>query len=257
MRGEEAIAGGASGAGSGGASTAGTADANGPERRNTNMGTNASSNTDTRSGQPASSDPTPGAAANAVSPPLAAPDASVGSTAQPSHESGVAFSLFAPTVVASAGLLPDPELGLALAAGARVERWSLLLGVGAFRARTLSTDDGAATVEVRRSTADLWLCRGVRAGAFELAPCALLSLEHLTARGEGERVSSRESSATWASVGAGALGRWYLTNWFAAGLGLAGQLEGARPRVTIDGLGEVRKLGPAALTLRLGTEWIF
>jgi hypothetical protein len=83
-----------------------------------------------------------------------------------------------------------------------------------------------------------------------------LSLEHISARGTGEGIIPLSKQATWLSVGAGAQGRLYLANWFDVLLGVDAQIETARPLISIEGVGNLGQLGPAAFTVTMGPEWI-
>ncbi|HEY3253923.1 MAG TPA: hypothetical protein VGJ91_08255, partial [Polyangiaceae bacterium] len=110
--------------------------------------------------------------------------------------------------------------------------------------------------DVDRMTLTLKGCRALRRGAFEVAPCLALSLEHISARGTGAGITARSEQATWLGVGAGAQGRVYLANWFSLLVGVDAQVETAHPRISIDGVGNLGQLGLAAFTLTLGPEWI-
>ena len=84
----------------------------------------------------------------------------------------------------------------------------------------------------------------------------MLSLEHISARGTGADITSRSEQTTWLAVGAGAQGRLYLATWFSLVLGVDALIETARPVIAIDGVGDLARSGPAALTITLGPEWI-
>jgi hypothetical protein len=92
---------------------------------------------------------------------------------------------------------------------------------------------------------------------FELAPCAVFGLKRLIATGTGDGVSSQSQRAYWVSVGAAALGRIHVADWLAMAASVGAEVEGARPVIRIDGLGDSRRLGFAAFTLRTGPMVIF
>jgi hypothetical protein len=61
----------------------------------------------------------------------------------------------------------------------------------------------------------------------------------------------------WATVGAAGLASWRVSDWFAVAASASAKLETARPTIRIEGLEGARRLGFAALGLRLGPMWIF
>jgi hypothetical protein len=91
----------------------------------------------------------------------------------------------------------------------------------------------------------------------ELAPCATLSIEHLSARGQGTHISAHTTQTTWVAAGLGAQARVHVASWLNLLLGVEGEIETARPRLFLDGVGEVATLLPVAASMSLGSEWIF
>jgi hypothetical protein len=83
-----------------------------------------------------------------------------------------------------------------------------------------------------------------------------VAVEHLTARGFGQGVSPELQSALWAAPSAGAALHWYALKSLALFVGATGNLELSRPRIVIEGLGEVRQLGPVSARVTAGVEWI-
>lgn len=164
--------------------------------------------------------------------------------------------LQAPLATVDVGPLPQPSLGAAIAGGLSVHAWRFLLNaqVSQSQAIALSPSSGA---DVQRMALEAWSCRAWQAPPLEIAPCVTVGLERMTARGTGEEVQSRTAATTWISAGAGVFGRWYLADWLALGVGVGGKIEGARPRILVEGIGSPRQLGPAALSVRAGPEWIF
>ena len=111
--------------------------------------------------------------------------------------------------------------------------------------------------DVNRATVTLLGCRALLLSRFEVAPCATLSLEHLAARGTGTHTRARTAHATWLSPGLGVQARAYMAPWLSLMIGLNGELETSRPQLSLDGLGHVTGLFPAAGTITVGSEWIF
>ena len=91
-------------------------------------------------------------------------------------------------------------------------------------------------------TGHLTLCHGWRSVQFEIAPCLGMALEHVTAQGFGQRVSPESQRAVWPALSAGAVGYWYPLKSLAFFAGITGYIELSRPRLVIEGLGEVRQL---------------
>lgn len=100
-------------------------------------------------------------------------------------------------------------------------------------------------------------CNTVSFGDLDLAPCAKLLLEHLSARGDGVHVAARTTRATWVALGLGARARFRLSG----AIGLVGggdvQWQTARPRIVVEGLGNAGQLGVVAPTFVVGCQWIW
>lgn len=156
------------------------------------------------------------------------------------------------------GPLPGPSFGFGLAAGILRERWSLLAESAMWLKQELNAVDQLdAGGEVHRVEAALRSCRGFRFGRLEVAPCLRVAWQTLWARGTGVQVAARTATASWVAVGAGAQARYQFSDWFRGFAGLDAHFETGRPRLSIDGVGELAKLGPMAFTITLGSEWIF
>jgi hypothetical protein len=164
----------------------------------------------------------------------------------------------APILAADLGPLPDPSLGAGLGVGLRYDSWKVVLAGHVYRGQTVGTEGGAfgEGADVDRVTGQLVICRAWRSGPFELAPCLGLALEHLTARGFGQRVAPESRRAIWPAPSAGAVAEWYPLKSVALFAGMTGYLELARPRLVIEGLREIRQLSPLAAGAVIGVEWI-
>jgi len=155
------------------------------------------------------------------------------------------------------GVLPDPSYGMGLALGLRHEAWRLL----ASGTLWLAQDYEAAPfvgygAHFGRVSGELSACRGWQVSGFELAPCLLLSLDDVSARGTGVGVSSTNPWTAWLSVGAGFQGLWQLNHSLAMVFGLNGRIASSRPRFVSEGAGEIYQVGAAAFGLVLGCEWL-
>jgi hypothetical protein len=166
----------------------------------------------------------------------------------------------APILVADLGPLPNPSVGAGLGVGVRYESWRLLLDGHAYLGQTVDAMDAGgefgAGADLQRMTGHLSLCRGWRSAGFEIGPCLGLALEYVTAEGFGQRVSPEAQRAVWPALSAGAIAHWYPLKSLAFFAGVSGYLEVSRPRLVIEGLGEIRQFAPIAAGAVIGVEWI-
>jgi hypothetical protein len=166
--------------------------------------------------------------------------------------------LRAPVIVTDFGPLPQPSLGLALGTGISYEQWRFhLLGELWLDQTVHGIDLPTFGADVSRETATLVVGRGFRLSSFELAPCLTIALEHIKARGVGPNVVPSDQSASWINVGPSVLGSMHLGTAVAVVAEIGGRFETSRPLIAIDGLGNLRQLGPFAFTTAIGTEWSF
>jgi len=162
-----------------------------------------------------------------------------------------------PLAALSVGPLPTPDWGLALGAGFSYAGWSLWLEGSQWLRHDLSaTHFPGYGAQVNRTSVALSGCRAIRFSAFELAPCVIAALEHVTATGTGAHVTPDSQHVNWIGVGAGLQTRAYLASWLSLALSVDGIIETSRPRLAIGGIGQVDQVGPAAFVLMLGPEWI-
>lgn len=186
-------------------------------------------------------------------PSVPAPSGSVETTAQRRWR----LLLVAPSGVVQFGLEPKPGFGLAVAAGAALDRWRFYAEGKLWAAQTATTtrllDRYGAKLE--RFSLGVRACRGWGGPVLELGPCALVSLQHLSIRGEGPRITPRNSSASWIAAGVGVQLRARVSPWLSLVAGVDGELELSRPQVILDGIGLVEQLGTVAATAMVGSEW--
>jgi hypothetical protein len=170
-----------------------------------------------------------------------------------------------PMVALGVGPLPLPSFGLAVSAGASVDDWSFFVQLTKWAQQHLTVPGFPAYgADVDRATVNLGGCRAFRRDVFEVAPCLVMSVEHLSATGMGDRVLARSQRVTWFAPGLGGQARVYLADWFALGAAVTGQVETSRAQISIAGtgagsgagVGQVGRLGPAAVTVLVGSEWI-
>lgn len=168
------------------------------------------------------------------------------------------FLLRAPTAHADFGPLPHPALGLGAGAGVRYGVWRFVLAGHVSRNQNVeSVEIPESGAELKRLTAELTACRGFRFSSVELAPCAALALEVVSARGFGDSVAAQSAKAVWPAVGIGGKAALYPWEPLAIFATVTGYVELSRPRLVIEGVGEIAELSPAAAFATLGVEWIF
>jgi len=164
----------------------------------------------------------------------------------------------APIAAADVGPLPRPAFGFGLGAGVRHASWRILLLGRLSRPQSVSDADASGEFGARleRMTGELATCRGWRSLRFEIAPCVGVAFEHLSARGFGDGVSAATERATWPAASAGGVAHWYPMESLVFFLGMTGYVELSRPRLVIQGLGQIAQLAPVALGVTFGVEWI-
>jgi hypothetical protein len=165
--------------------------------------------------------------------------------------------LRAPLVTGDIGPLPSPSVSLGLAVGYRASGWRFLLSGHVSSERSIASNVPGYGVDVGRMSVDLSVCRGLRASRLELAPCVSLVVERMTARGFGERIVPSTESPTLPSAGATVMGYWYASNWLALFASVGGRVQALRPEVTLETIGTVYRVAPVAITIAMGSEWIF
>jgi len=175
--------------------------------------------------------------------------------------------LAAPLGSLSVGPMPQLSRGLGLGAGFSFDRWRFLAEgkLWASQHETFSHVGSPYDIELKRLTVGARGCRVVFGDVFELAPCALLSVHHLSALGSGPSfVSSGTDTVTWAAVGIGARARLSIAPWLGVVAAVDGEVELSRPEVgaspppesQLPTSDQVVRLAPAAAILSVGVEWI-
>jgi hypothetical protein len=174
------------------------------------------------------------------------------------RERGWAVLLHGPLLAFELGQQPNPSFGGALGGGVRLSDWrfSLDFQIGPTQSLAVSGEP-RLEADVSRLALEAWICRAWRAEPFEVSPCLTAAWERVSAEGTGNGVDSRISHASFVSGGAGVFGHLFVSDFFAVMLGLGGRIEGARPHVLVESVGEVGQLGAAAFWAKAGPEWIF
>lgn len=163
-----------------------------------------------------------------------------------------------PLVTLGFGPLTQPSRGLGLGAGAELNHWRFLVEGRLWASQTVTKRDllDDYRVEVSRYALGLRGCRLIWGAKLELSPCLLLSVQHLSAQGAGPHIVSRTPTATWLATGVGLRARLNLAPWLGLIAGVDGEVHLSRPEISIDGVGSFERLGSAAATVTVGSEWI-
>lgn len=176
----------------------------------------------------------------------------------PSKQSRWRFALRVPELRTDIGVMPKASYGLGIGAGARHDAWRISIAGTLWFAQTYEPGPfvGYGAVFLRVS-GELSACHGFRVAGFELAPCLLVTVDDVSARGTGIGISSSSPHATWVSVGGGVYGIWSLGRWAALVAGVNFRIATSRPRFVSDPIGEISQVGPAALGAVVGCDWQF
>jgi len=164
--------------------------------------------------------------------------------------------------------MKQPSLGVAVGAGFSFDRWRFLAEgkLWASQHETVSHVGQEYDLQLKRFTVGARGCRFIWGEQFEFAPCALVSMHHLSVRGSGPAfVPSGSPTTTWAALGIGAQTRLLLTPWLGVVAAVDGEVQLARPEVSASPPAEsqlptsdlVVRIAPVAATLTIGAEWIF
>jgi hypothetical protein len=162
----------------------------------------------------------------------------------------------APIGVFDLGPLPKPAGGLGVGAGVRYDAYRVVVSAEWFPSQNVASESADANAVVQRATGLVAVCRGWTSGRLELSPCVALALEHVEARGAGAEVESQSDGVFWLAPGAEVTLHLHLQDWLAVFAGASGRIEAARPRLVVEGLGELRQLAPFGAGALLGVEWI-
>lgn len=176
--------------------------------------------------------------------------------------------LVAPLAALSFGPMPQLSRGIGLAAGFSYDGWRFLAEGKSWASQreTISNLGEEYGIEFGRYTVGARGCRSVFGARFEVAPCMLMSLHHVSVRGSGRNLVSGSDAATWAAVGIGVQARVLITPWLGLVASVDGELQLSRPEVSMmlpaqgsefTAVIGVRRLEPVAATLAIGPQWIF
>lgn len=155
--------------------------------------------------------------------------------------------------------LPHPSFGFGGGVGVRYAAWQFVAVGRYLLPQTLWAEQFPDIgTRVSRFAVELWSCHGWRNGAFEVAPCVTVGVEHLTARGVGPpNVTPSSQRSTSALLGGAAALHYHFSDFSAVFLGGGMGVATARPSLSMNGLGEIGHVGPVQVSVGIGSEWIF
>lgn len=157
--------------------------------------------------------------------------------------------------------LPRVGYGVGLGLGISYHGWRAYIS-GTFYDTQKVTSSRSSPYEIayRRNSFDGKLCRGWRSGALELAPCAVIEADYLSAHASGEYLDASDKSTLGISMGGVVAGYAHLQRHFALVVTAASRvmLNHARFVVgNVTGKEQAHQVPWATLDLGLACEWIF
>lgn len=163
-----------------------------------------------------------------------------------------------PSLRVGFGFLSRPSFGLSAGGGFEVDDWRVVLaGTWNLGTRVLRPGSSNIGADVGRQQFGVSLCRWLGQGRIQVAPCALLAVQRVTARGVGPQVTSAEATYAWSSFGPELLARLRLSERIGIRTGGSLEIQAAHPALVIEGVGEVEQIGSFEVSTIVGAEWIF
>jgi hypothetical protein len=163
-----------------------------------------------------------------------------------------------PVAMLDVGPLPRPSLALGAGLGVRASEWRVVLsGRAGFAQSWLMPGTVDVGAKVGRWQAELSVCRGWQIAGWEVAPCLALGVERLWARGTGSGVTARSAQSISLAPGASVVAHLHFIDGVAIFATAGALIETSRPRLVVEGLGEIGHAGSVQFFTGLGPEWIF
>lgn len=247
-------------AGDASATSEGAASAGGdsPDRERGNEAAGRSNTDDSAKREPeaarASADRAPGRASGAA-PSDVSPKSPARPDASPRPRGAV---LLAPRGVVELGPLPGASWGVGAAGGVHTRGWGLMVRGEWWSSQSVAAEalqGYAASVE--RMSGAVSVCRDVLDSDLQVSPCLTLALERLSASGTGPHVAPMVQRSIWISPGLSVIAGWRVLDALALTVEVGGRLELSRPRIVIEGIGNIYQMPPFAFSAALGPELIF
>jgi len=157
--------------------------------------------------------------------------------------------------------LPRVGYGIGLGVGVAYKAWRAMVD-GAFYPSQDEVSMGAQPyrVEFQRKTVEMMGCHGWRSGSVEVAPCAVLAADNVSAQASGDSLVSTNRTAFWISIGGGISGYVHLFSHLslvASGNGLIATKRSRFLIGTLTGVQQAHKVPLGAANGSLACEWIF
>jgi hypothetical protein len=166
-----------------------------------------------------------------------------------------------PNLVADFWTLPKVNVGIGLAIGLYHAPWRWSLSGTLWQSQSKDSANSLSyRTRFRHQSIEAWTCRGWSSSNFEVTPCVLLALDHVSARASGNQLNSETQGALPISVGTGALGYWHLGHSASLVLGATGRVMTSRPEFVVEGLvgtERVYRLPLGTVVATAACEWVF
>jgi hypothetical protein len=164
--------------------------------------------------------------------------------------------------------LPRLGYGMGVGVGMSYYAWRAILA-GAIYPMQDQTLSGLQLyrAEYRRRSLEASVCHGWRSNVVEVAPCAVLAGDAVSARASGEHLSSHDQTARWISVGGGISGFLHLGRYVSLVASGTGRFTTNRTQFLVNqtselagldlGLEVAHRVPLVTLSASLACEWIF
>jgi hypothetical protein len=152
------------------------------------------------------------------------------------------------------GTLPSWAYGAGLAVGVRLSHVRLMVAGRLWLTQTATA--GAFEASFQRWSGELSGCYDFLQGRFDLGPCALMTLEDVTAHGRGPQVTDGPGHHDWLTLGLAVRGGWSPASWASVFLRPSLTFTTSRPTFAIEGVGPLYRVPVATVGVDLGCEWI-
>ena len=157
--------------------------------------------------------------------------------------------------------LPRVGYGVGLGVGVAYRTWRAIVTGTMYQ----SQDQGSTGLQLYqvhygRKTLEFLGCHGWRSGLVEVAPCAVIAADAVSAHASGDYLVARDQTALWLSVGGGISGYLHLHRYLSLVATGTGLVTTKRARFLVGTVTEtepVHRVPLATLDASLAFEWIF
>ena len=164
--------------------------------------------------------------------------------------------------------LPQVGWGVGLGIGVSYNKWRVVAAGTFFQAQEQLATAHPYRVEYRRKTLELVGCHGWRSGAFELAPCGVVTADNVNVHasmkdalaGANDSFTATDRKSYWLSLGGGISGFLYLQRHVALLVSGAGRITTNQVRFavgTATGVDQAHRVPLGTLDAAIACEWIF